>query len=84
LIITLLYTVSINDIIAPEVVQVTPDYQRRARNKWDAANMTVLACKVRKDAADRVKDAAAKAGQSVSAYVWDAIQAKMDKDSRGD
>ena len=26
--------------------------KRRANNKWDAANMTVLGCKVRRDRAD--------------------------------
>lgn len=29
--------------------------KRKANNKWDAANMTVLGCKVRKDKAERFK-----------------------------
>ena len=29
--------------------------QRRANNKWAAANMTVLGCKMRKDEAERFK-----------------------------
>lgn len=43
------------------------DAKRRANNKWTAANMTVLGCKVRKDRADAFKAACAAAGTSVNA-----------------
>ena len=34
------------------------DAQKRTRNKWDAENMSVISCKLRRDVAERFKDAA--------------------------
>lgn len=31
------------------------DTQRRARNKWDAENMTVISCKIKREIADDFK-----------------------------
>ena len=39
-----------------------PASKRAANNRWDAANMSVLSVKLRKDRADVIRDAAAKAG----------------------
>lgn len=34
------------------------DTQRRARNKWDAENMSVISCKLKREIAERFKAAA--------------------------
>lgn len=34
------------------------DTQRRARNKWDAENMSVIPCKLKREIAERFKAAA--------------------------
>lgn len=49
--------------------------KRRANNKWDAANMTVLGCKVRKDKAEAFKTACKSAGTTPNAV----FTAAMDK-----
>ena len=41
--------------------------KRKANNKWDAANMTVLGCKVRKDKAERFKTVCKLKGTSPNA-----------------
>ena len=63
-----------------------PASKRAANNRWDAANMSVLSVKLRKDRADVIRVAAANAGQSVSAYILQAINDRMERDnkSRGD
>lgn len=43
---------------------MTTEAQKKSRNKWDAENMTVLGCKVRKDMADRFKATCKAAGTS--------------------
>ena len=53
------------------------DAKRRANNKWTAANMTVLGCKVRKDRADAFKAACAAAGTSVNAVFASAMDEFM-------
>ena len=57
-----------------------PDYQKKARNKWDAANMATLGTKVKREEAERVRAAAAAAGQSTSAYIWQAITERMERE----
>lgn len=47
--------------------------QKRARNKWDANNMTVLGCKIRKDRADLFRAACAAAGTTVNAVFSAAV-----------
>ena len=55
--------------------------KREANNKWDAANMTVLGCKVRKDKADQFKAACAAAGTSVNAVFLAAMDEFMERDA---
>lgn len=47
--------------------------QKKYRNKWDAANMTVLGCKVRKDKAEAFKAACKAAGTTPNAVFTAAI-----------
>ena len=42
--------------------------------KWDKANMTVLACKVRKDTADRFKECCAAANTTPNAVLQQAVK----------
>lgn len=60
------------------------DAQRRANNKWTAANMTVLGCKVRKDRAEAFKAACAAAGTSVNAVFTAAMDDFMRLHTSGD
>ena len=53
------------------------DAKRRANNKWTAANMTVLGCKVRKDKAEAFKAACAAAGTTVNAVFTAAMDQFM-------
>ena len=53
--------------------------KRAANNKWDAANMATLGTKVKREEAERVRAAAA-AGQSTSAYIWQAITERMERE----
>lgn len=55
------------------------DAQRRAQNKYDAANMTVLGCKVRRDEADAFKAACRAAGTTPNAVFRDAMQKFMEE-----
>jgi len=54
------------------------DAQKKSRNKWDSANMTVVGCKVKKSDADRYKAAAEALGTTISAVCRDALE-KMAK-----
>lgn len=38
------------------------DTQRRARNKWDAENMSVISCKLKREIAENFKTAAKSRG----------------------
>ena len=51
--------------------------KRRANNKWDAANMTVLGCKVRRDRAEQFKAACKKNGTSPNAIFLAAMEKFM-------
>ena len=55
--------------------------RRAANNRWDAANMSVLSVKMRRERADIIRNAAAAAGQSVSAYILQAINERMERDN---
>ena len=57
--------------------------RRDANNKWDAANMTVLGCKVRRDKAEAFKAACAAAGTSVNAVFAAAIDDFMARHPAG-
>ncbi len=50
-----------------------PESKRKANNKWDAANMTVLGCKIRKDKAERFKAACKQNGTTPNAVFSAAI-----------
>jgi hypothetical protein len=49
------------------------DSKRRANNKYIAANMTVLGCKVRKDRAEEFKEACREAGTTPNAVFTQAL-----------
>lgn len=51
--------------------------KRASNNKWDAENMTVLGCKVRKDLADQFKAACKIAGTTPSAVFRAALDEFM-------
>ena len=53
--------------------------KRRANNKWDAANMTVLGCKVRRDRAEQFKPACKKNGTSPNAIFLAAMEKFMEE-----
>ena len=53
--------------------------KRRANNKWDAANMTVLGCKVRRDRAEQFKAACKKNGTSPNAIFLAAMEKFMEE-----
>ena len=53
--------------------------KRRANNKWDAANMTVLGCKVRRDRAEQFKAACKKNGTSPNAIFLAAMGKFMEE-----
>jgi len=56
------------------------DAKKRSNNKWDAANMTVLGCKVRKDEAERFKAACKEQRTTVNAVFRVAMVRFMDAD----
>lgn len=58
--------------------------KRRANNKYIAAHMTVLGCKVRKDRAEQFKAACKARGTTPNAVFIAAINAFMDKERAGD
>ena len=47
--------------------------KRASNNKWDAANMTVLGCKVRRDDADKYRAAAAAQHTTINAVIKQAL-----------
>ena len=48
--------------------------KRKSNNKWDKENMTILACKVRKDYAQQIKQTAADRGTTVNAVLLRALE----------
>ncbi len=53
--------------------------KRKANNKYIAANMTVLGCKVRRDKAERFKAACKEAGTTPNAVFTGAIDTFMEE-----
>ena len=51
--------------------------QKQSRNKWDAANMTVLGCKVRRERAERFKLLCRENGTSPNAVFLAAMERFM-------
>lgn len=47
--------------------------KRASNNKWDAANMIVLGCKVRRDDADKYRAAAAAQHTTINAVLKQAL-----------
>ena len=58
------------------------DAQRRANNKYIAANMTVLSCKIRKDKAELFKAACKEAGTTPNAVFCKAILEFMAREGK--
>lgn len=58
--------------------------QKKSRNKWDAANMTVLGCKIRKDKAEKFKIACKSAGTTPNAVFTAAINDFLAQEKAGD
>lgn len=56
------------------------EIQKKARNKWDSANMVVLGCKIRRDKAEQFKAACKAAGTTPNAIFTAAINEFMDKE----
>ena len=56
--------------------------KRAYNNKWDAANMTVLGCKVKRDEADAFREACRMAGTSPNAIFKAAIDDFMRKNQQ--
>lgn len=52
--------------------------QKRARDKWDAANMSHIACKLRKDTAERFKQYAQEHGTTPNALLREYIMRLLD------
>ena len=53
--------------------------KRASNNKWDAANMIVLGCKVKRDRADEFREACRKAGTTPNAVFNKAIDEFMNE-----
>ena len=53
------------------------DAQRRAHQKWDRANNTVLSCKLRKEEAEAFKAACREDGTSPNAVFLNALRSYM-------
>lgn len=55
--------------------------QKKARDKWDAENMTTIGCKLKKEQADRFKAYAASQGTTANAllkqFVLDTIKSPV-------
>lgn len=60
------------------------DAKRRANNKYIAANMTVLGCKIRKDKAEQFKAACKAAGTTPNAVFTAAINNFLNNEQAGE
>lgn len=60
------------------------DAKRRANNKYIAANMTVLGCKLRKDRAEEFKTACKAAGTTPNAVFTQAVNRFLDGKEPGE
>lgn len=59
------------------------DAQRRAGNKWDYANRTVIGCKVDRETADRYKQHCAAAGTTVNAAIRAYVLSQISDNAAG-
>lgn len=60
------------------------DAQRRAQNKWTAANMSIVACKIKRDVAESFKIAAKANGTTPNALFREWIDAYIAKQGPGE
>ncbi|MBO5449298.1 MAG: hypothetical protein J5994_08205 [Ruminococcus sp.] len=51
--------------------------QKKSRDKWDKANMSVLGCKVRKEQAEKFKQYATEQGKTANAVLKDYVLEKI-------
>lgn len=58
------------------------DVQKKARNKWDANNMVVLGCKIKREKADAFRTICREAGTTPNAVFISAIDDFMGKHQR--
>lgn len=58
------------------------DAKRRASAKWDAANMTTIGCRVRRDQAEKFKAACILRGTTINAVFLSAMHDFMMGDNR--
>lgn len=56
--------------------------KRKANQKWDAENMTVIGCKVRKDVAERFKAECKRRGTTVNAVFLSAMREFMENNGQ--
>lgn len=76
---------AVNGIIQGEIV-IPPNAKHReakkkANQKWDSENMATLACKVKKDHADRFKAYCAEIGKTSNAVLRDCVLSCVDGES---
>lgn len=76
---------AVNGIIQGEIV-IPPnakhrDAKKKANAKWDSENMATLACKVKKDHADRFKAYCAEIGKTSNAVLRDCVLSCVDGES---
>lgn len=57
------------------------DSQKKASAKWDKENMTVLACKVKRETAEQFKAACAANDTTSNAVLQQAVRNYLDKSS---
>lgn len=58
------------------------DAKKKANAKWDSENMATLACKVKKDHADRFKAYCAEIGKTSNAVLRDCVLSCVDGESQ--
>lgn len=76
---------AVNGIVQGEIV-IPPnakhrDAKKKANAKWDSENMATLACKVKKDHADRFKAYCAEIGKTSNAVLRDCVLSCVDGES---
>ena len=59
------------------------DAHKRASYKWNSSRDNIM-IRPSKEEGQQIRDAAAKAGQSVQTYVLDAVRERMKEDGRGE
>lgn len=58
------------------------EYQKRARNKWDSANMKIVACKLRKNIANEFIEKAKANGTSANNLLKNFIYKYLGRDEQ--